>query len=155
MLLRTHVIFAVAAGFLALRYLLAASPAAALAAAAAISLAVNPLVDLLGHEHGRRSPRTHEPLHATVLGAATGGILGLAFGYALHVAPWAAAVAGAVEALSHLFLDAFTEHGIYVRRNGRYKRFALAHLRYNDPTANRLTAAFSILAIIAVFLQSP
>ncbi|AEA12986.1 hypothetical protein TUZN_1515 [Thermoproteus uzoniensis 768-20] len=149
MLLRTHVVFAIAAGFLALRYLLAVPPAAALAAAAAISLAVNPIVDFLGHEHGRRSPRTHEPLHAAVLGAAVGGVLGLAIPYA---APWAAA-AGAVEALSHLFLDAFTEHGIYVRRNGRYKRFAFAHLRYNDPTANGLTAAFSILIIVAVLLQ--
>lgn len=79
----------------------------------------------------------------------------MVFGYPLHVAPWATAVAGAVEALSHIFLDAFTEHGIYVRRNGRYERFAFAHLRYNNPMANGLATVFSVLAIIAAFLKSP
>ncbi|MGC9050330.1 DUF1286 domain-containing protein [Pyrobaculum sp.] len=152
--MNTHMAFSTAVGFLALLYLLAVPPTYALATAAILSF-INPLIDFYGHERGRRSPRTHEPLHATVLGAVTGGFLGLVFAIALHVAPWASAVVGAIEALSHLLLDAFTEHGIYVRRNGRYERFAFAHLRHNDPMANGLTTMFSLLAIIAGFLHSP
>ena len=146
MLLKTHVIFGVAVGFLAMR--LGAPPAASLAVAAVLSALINPAMDYLGHESGRRVPRTHEPMHAAALGAAVGAAAGLALG--LHVAY--CALAGAAVSLSHLLLDAFTEHGIYVRRGGRYRRFALAHLRYNDPAANGLAAAISLLVLAAGLL---
>jgi hypothetical protein len=34
-----------------------------------------------------------------------------------------------------MLLDVFTERGIYVKRNGKWKRFALA-LSYDNPLAN-------------------
>ncbi|AYN75599.1 DUF1286 domain-containing protein [Saccharolobus solfataricus] len=45
---------------------------------------------------------------------------------------------GVVVGPSHLFLDVFTERGIYVKKYGRWKRFALAHFRYD----NRLSLHF-------------
>jgi hypothetical protein len=35
-----------------------------------------------------------------------------------------------------MLLDVFTERGIYVKRNGKWKRFALAHFSYDNPAVN-------------------
>jgi len=44
-----------------------------------------------------------------------------------------------------MLLDVFTERGIYVKRNGRWVRYALAHFRYNDPLANTLAVFIGFL----------
>ncbi|MEM0183023.1 MAG: hypothetical protein QXU93_05505 [Thermoproteus sp.] len=51
-----------------------------------------------------------------------------------------------------MLLDAFTEHGIYVKRNGRWRRFALAHIRSNDPIANALALLLGLMGILASLL---
>jgi hypothetical protein len=35
-----------------------------------------------------------------------------------------------------MLLDIFTERGIYVKRGGRWRRFALAHFSYDNPVIN-------------------
>ncbi|WP_061992246.1 DUF1286 domain-containing protein [Sulfolobus acidocaldarius] len=56
---------------------------------------------------------------------------------------------GVVVGPSHLFLDVFTERGIYVKRNGRWKRFALAHFRYDNPLANGLAILMGVIMLLA------
>ena len=50
---------------------------------------------------------------------------------------------------SHMLLDVFTERGIYVKRNGKWKRFALAHFSYNNPAVNGLAILLGILMLFA------
>ena len=47
-------------------------------------------------------------------------------------------VSGVLVGPTHMLLDVFTEKGIYVKKHGKWKRFALAHFRYNNPLANGL-----------------
>ncbi|MCY0850482.1 MAG: hypothetical protein OWQ55_07020, partial [Sulfuracidifex metallicus] len=47
----------------------------------------------------------------------------------------------------HMFLDMFTEAGVYVRRRGKWKRYALAHFRYNNPLVNGLAALAGIFML--------
>jgi hypothetical protein len=49
-----------------------------------------------------------------------------------------------------MILDIFTERGIYIKRNGKWERYALAHFKYNDPLANGL----AILAGTMLMLMS-
>jgi hypothetical protein len=51
-----------------------------------------------------------------------------------------------------MILDVFTEKGIYVKKNGVWTRFALAHYKYNDPLANGL-AMFVGLVLGAIALM--
>jgi len=44
-----------------------------------------------------------------------------------------------------MLLDVFTERGIYVKRNGRWVRYALAHFKYNDPIVNTLAVFIGFL----------
>ena len=101
-----------------------------------LSFSVNRLIDL-GHTHKSgyisRSWVTHDVLTAPFWGAGVGLLTYFALLYAGIFAPVAIAM-GAVSALSHLLLDAVTEHGIFVAR----KRKALARFSYNDPRLNAL-----------------
>ncbi|ADB87247.1 DUF1286 domain-containing protein [Saccharolobus islandicus] len=56
---------------------------------------------------------------------------------------------GVVVGPSHLFLDVFTERGIYVKKYGRWKRFALAHFRYDNPLANGLAILMGVIMLLA------
>jgi len=56
---------------------------------------------------------------------------------------------GVVVGPSHLFLDVFTERGIYVKRNGKWRRFALAHFRYDNPLANGLAILMGVIMLLA------
>jgi len=38
-----------------------------------------------------------------------------------------------------MFLDMFTEAGVYVKKGGKWRRYALAHFRYNNPLAKEKT----------------
>ena len=50
---------------------------------------------------------------------------------------------------SHMLLDAFTERGIYVKRNGKWRRVALAHFSYDNPAVNGLAILLGILMLFA------
>ena len=50
---------------------------------------------------------------------------------------------------SHMLLDVFTERGIYVKRNGKWRRVALAHFSYDNPAVNGLAILLGILMLFA------
>jgi hypothetical protein len=58
---------------------------------------------------------------------------------------------GIIVGPSHMLLDVFTEKGIYVKRGGKWARFALAHFRYNDPTVNGLAVFIGFLLGVTAF----
>ena len=41
----------------------------------------------------------------------------------------------------------FTEAGVYVKKGGKWRRYALAHFRYNNPFANGLAALAGIFML--------
>jgi len=49
---------------------------------------------------------------------------------------------------SRMLLDVFTERGIYVKRNGKWRRFALA-LSYDNPLANSSAILSGVLMLFA------
>ncbi|ACP50054.1 Protein of unknown function DUF1286 (plasmid) [Sulfolobus islandicus Y.N.15.51] len=56
---------------------------------------------------------------------------------------------GVVVGPSHLFLDVFTERGIYHKVNGKWRRFALAHFSYDNPLVNGLAILLGIIMLLA------
>jgi len=56
---------------------------------------------------------------------------------------------GVVVGPSHLFLDVFTERGIYHKVNGKWRRIALAHFSYDNPMANGLAIIAGVIMLLA------
>jgi len=50
---------------------------------------------------------------------------------------------------SHMFLDVFTERGIYHKVNGKWRRIAFAHFSYNNPLANGLAILLGVIMLFA------
>ena len=127
-----------------------------------VSVLGNTLIDKLGHEMvsfrgeyiPRRTPLTHTVPRSILWGLVS--VLPVA-ALAYYVYPYYYFVRvsmmlvldGILVGPSHMLLDAFTEKGIYVKRNGKWQRFALAHFRYNDPAANGLAG---LAGIVMLFL---
>jgi len=108
-------------------------------------------MDHAGHERKGLTIRRTWVTHSIFTGSALGIVLGilLAFGFQYVNLPFsfiAFALQGFVSALSHLFLDAITEGGIFIFT----KRFALAHFRYNNPFLN---TGFALLGMFLLFLS--
>jgi len=108
-------------------------------------------MDRAGHERKgltiRRTWVTHSIFTASALGIFLGILLAFGFEYVnLPFSFIAFALQGFVSALSHLFLDAITEGGIFIFT----KRFALAHFRYNNPFLN---TGFALLGMLLFFLS--
>jgi len=116
-----------------------------------LGFAVSFLMDHLGHERRgfviRRTWVTHSVFTALALGVFLGVLLAFGFQYVnLPFSFVAFALEGFISALSHLFLDAITEGGIFIFT----KRFALAHFRYNNLFLN---TGFSLLGMFLLFLS--
>jgi membrane-bound metal-dependent hydrolase YbcI (DUF457 family) len=108
-------------------------------------------MDHLGHERKgfgtRRTWITHSIFTGSALGLFLGILLALGFEYAnLPFSFVVFALQGFVSALSHLFLDAITEGGIFILT----KRFALAHFKYDNPFLN---TGFALLGILLLALS--
>ena len=160
MLLRTHVIFT--AAVLALLGAALSSPLLAWCGVP-ISFLANYIIDGFGHTRRRwgrrlyvsRTPLTHTPTHSAVAGALAAIPVAAALYFYSYPSLAPAAVAlGAVAGLSHVFLDAFTEAGIFVKRGGTYRRAAIAHLTYNNAAANTSISILSLLVAAAVLLHA-
>ncbi|EHP68183.1 Protein of unknown function (DUF1286) [Metallosphaera yellowstonensis MK1] len=99
-----------------------------------ISSLSNTLIDRLGHEvrggFVRRTPTTHTLPRSVIWGL----LPSLPLFYFFHVLP--ILLLGVLSGPSHMLLDIFTERGIYVKRGGRWRRFALAHFSYDNPVIN-------------------
>jgi Na+/phosphate symporter len=170
MLLRTHYVFST--GILTfLGSLITRDPFGALVFAGIVSVLANTLIDQLGHEMveiegkylPRRTPLTHTWFRSILWGSIVTAVVALFAYFALHSSYYhysyhysyfqlrelftLAVIYGVLVGPTHMFLDVFTERGIYVKRNGRWVRYALAHFRYNDPLANGLAVLGGMLLL--------
>ncbi|QXJ30736.1 DUF1286 domain-containing protein [Saccharolobus shibatae] len=55
---------------------------------------------------------------------------------------------GVIIGPSHMLLDVFTERGIYVKKHGKWRRFALAHFRYDNPAINGLAIIVGVIMFL-------
>jgi membrane-bound metal-dependent hydrolase YbcI (DUF457 family) len=126
----------------------------------AVAVLGNTLIDRFGHEirsvYGRemvrRTPLTHTLPRSAVWGFIPALVLTLLYYYAYNYANEELLFLALVSLLngpSHMLLDVFTERGIYVKRNGKWKRFALAHFSYDNPAVNWMAISMGILMLFA------
>ncbi|ACP35712.1 Protein of unknown function DUF1286 [Sulfolobus islandicus L.S.2.15] len=123
-----------------------------------IAVLGNTLIDRLGHKEIQtrrglipvRTPLTHTLPRSVVWGFIPALGLSLLFYYAYHYLSEELLLLVLVSLLngpSHMLLDAFTERGIYVKRNGKWRRVALAHFSYDNPLVNGLAILLGILML--------
>ncbi len=128
----------------------------------ALAWLVNHVIDKLGHSLRNgipvRMPRTHSIFTAPLWGLLVAAPLYYVVSYLslfpastitighfnIPVAAWLF-IAGVYVAYNHLFLDSLTQAGVYFTTH----RIALAHLRYNDATAN---SVFVVLGLLATYI---
>ena len=155
MLIKTHIIFS-SGLLLFIGTLITHEPGLIFVYTITVSAVANVLIDRLGHEtinvNGklvpRRTPLTHTWFRSVLWGLLVSILLSpLLFIIAsgtyydslrLPQTVLAVLVYGILVGPSHMMLDMFTEKGIYVKKDGKWVRFALAHFKYNDPTVNGL-----------------
>ncbi|MEL9990373.1 MAG: DUF1286 domain-containing protein [Thermoproteus sp.] len=148
MMLRTHYTFSAGLLALALAALFRPPLYETLTVALLVSATANSVIDMLGHKGGRRTPLTHTVPRSVAWGLASSLLAAVVVPKALPLALAAGAIAGP----SHMLLDVITEHGIYVKRNGHWRRLALAHIRYNNPLANLALTLLGVLFLVLAIL---
>ncbi|BCU70322.1 DUF1286 domain-containing protein [Stygiolobus caldivivus] len=127
----------------------------------------NTLIDRLGHETRyfsgreviRRTPLTHTVPRSVMWGVIPAVIItGLYYLTFNQLTPRIIelTIISLLNGPSHMLLDAFTERGIYRKVNGKWRRVALAHFRYNDLAVNSLASLTGILMLfVAMQLTHP
>jgi hypothetical protein len=165
MLIKTHVVFS-AGLLLFIGALITHEPGLILVYTLTVSAVANVLIDRLGHEtvniNGkpvpRRTPLTHTWFRSVLWGLLVSILLSpLLFitmsstSFQLSKTVLMVLVYGIIVGPSHMLLDVFTEKGIYVKRDGKWARFALAHFKYNDPTVNGLAVFIGFLLGVTAF----
>ncbi|MCY0859563.1 MAG: DUF1286 domain-containing protein [Sulfolobaceae archaeon] len=154
MRLSTHYIFSI--GLLTFIFSLFTSFYTSFVLSALISIPANLIIDRLGHEerfgYVRRTPRTHTFPRSIAWGFIPAILVLIFLIYIMSVRLILPTVlAGIIVGPSHMLLDVFTEHGIYVKKNGRWHRFSLAHFRYDNPAVNGLAIlAGALLLFLAL-----
>ncbi|BFI76640.1 DUF1286 domain-containing protein [Sulfurisphaera ohwakuensis] len=133
--------------------------------AAYSSILGNSLIDKVGHREmltGRgyipvRTPLTHTYPRSVLWGLLPTIPLAFLIHYIYgYYALVEVLVSGIIVGPTHMFLDMFTEAGVYVKKNGKWRRFALAHYKYDNPAVNGLAIfAGFILLLIAYYLTYP
>ncbi|QIW24763.1 DUF1286 domain-containing protein [Sulfolobus sp. S-194] len=132
--------------------------------AAYSSVLGNSLIDGLGHREivtrggyvPVRTPLTHTYPRSVLWGLVTVlPIILLLYHYytavSLHILFLQTIVAGVMVGPTHMFLDMFTESGIYVKKRGKWRRFALAHYRYDNPFVNGLAIFTGFLLLLTAY----
>jgi len=129
---------------------------------AIISFISNTIIDRLGHvkKYSRRigtfysrTPLTHTFPRSIFWGFVSSLPFNFLFYYTKIISQQDFIIASALSLVagpSHMFLDIFTENGIYVKKNGSWRRFALAHFDYNNVFINSF---FIIIGIIMIILS--
>lgn len=120
-----------------------------------ISYLVNLAIDALGHErrgaYVARSPRTHTVGRSMIIGLALSIPVAAFFYYMTPIGfsySFAVALMGPISGLSHMFLDSLTEHGVFIRRGGKWVRFAILRARYNNAVLNGLFTVLGLLMLL-------
>lgn len=119
-----------------------------------LSIAGNLIIDMLGHKEIRtrrgviptRTPLTHT-FPRSVLWGMLPSIPFFGLGFLMGDFPWFLLLSGLIGP-SHMVLDVFTEAGIYVKRGGKWRRYALAHFRYNNPFANGIAILMGFVMLL-------
>ncbi|AEM38904.1 hypothetical protein Pyrfu_1036 [Pyrolobus fumarii 1A] len=150
MKLATHVAFS--SSIAAALALLAGCPASCAWYAAWSSALVNIALDLLGHEVRGGRPRRTAFSHSFVGPLAFSTVFMTSALLAPPPEALAAIIAILVGSYSHLALDAVTEGGVYPYWPLSSKRWRLASLPYNHPTANKLAMLMGALALLTSLL---
>ncbi|BFH72241.1 DUF1286 domain-containing protein [Sulfurisphaera javensis] len=63
-------------------------------------------------------------------------------------------ISGILVGPSHMLLDVFTENGIYIKKNGKWRRYALAHFKYDNIGINGLAIFLGFLMLLASYYFS-
>ena len=107
-----------------------------------------------------RTYKTHSLLRGTIWGLLPAIVLSFAVPYLpkdkyiiLNGFPYWILIQGIFVGPLHLFLDLPTEEGIFVKKNGRFNRFALAHIKYNDLFWNTVFQLIGIAFVILTFYK--
>ena len=145
-----------------------------------IAIISNQLIDTLGHENKEinyikadgtkgvivkpvRMPLTHTLFHSILWGLIPSLIALLCFHILLKHTPAFKNIntrnipiliflQGILSGPLHLALDYITEGGVFVKKNGRYVRTALAHIKYNDPVWNIFFQFIGVLFVVLTIL---
>ena len=117
-----------------------------------LALAANYLIDALGHRGRGRAPFAHSLVGVTLVTIALFTALTALSPYAPipsidALKLFASSYAGA---LTHLLLDALTEGGVYIAYPFSRRRFAIAHLDYDNPVANVVASTLAIALLLYV-----
>lgn len=154
MKLRTHYIFSAGLISLVLSLIFRINFLDNITISLLVSILGNTVIDRLGHreittrfgEIPVRTPLTHTIPRSVAWGLVSTLPLLAILLYLTHYyyLQWyttffiSILISGILVGPSHMLLDAFTEKGIYVKKNGKWRRFALAHFRYDSPLVNGL-----------------
>ncbi|ACP36069.1 Protein of unknown function DUF1286 [Sulfolobus islandicus L.S.2.15] len=120
-----------------------------------IAVIGNSLIDKLGHREIQtrrglipvRTPLTHTVPRSVLWGWIPSLLLIPLTGY-YHETIIISLIA-LLNGPSHMLLDVFTERGIYVKKDGRWRRVALAHFRYDNPAVNGLAILLGVMMLFA------
>ena len=133
-----------------------------------LAIISNQLIDTLGHEKNKdgypvRTPLTHTLFHSMLWGSIP-ALIALLFFHILLIhtpvfknintrnIPILIFLQGFLSGPLHLALDYITEGGVFVKKNGKYVRTALAHIKYDDPVWNILFQFIGVLFVAATVL---
>ena len=162
MKIKTHNIFTI--GILTALGSFFTTPVFSFLFASFIAIISNQLIDALGHEKNKsgvpvRTPLTHT-LFRSILWGLIPALIALLFFHILlkHTQIFKNINAinvtvliflqGILSGPLHLALDYITEGGVFIKKNGKYKRTALAHIKYNDPVWNILFQFIGVLLVV-------
>jgi len=163
---KTHNLFNI--GILTAIGSLFVNPIASLISAGILSMTGNAIIDDFGHKKNNygievRTYKTHSILRATIYGFLPAVIL---FFIVIHLnyfdkfipldrfishKPYWILIQGLFVGGLHLLMDVITEGGIFVKKRGRFQRFAIAHIKYNNVFWNTFFQIVGIAILILTF----
>ena len=163
MKLKTHNLFNI--GILTIIGSLFVNPVASLISAGILSITGNTIIDTFGHRnngYGKpiRTYKTHSLLRSIIWGGCPAIVL---FFVLPHLPknkfipegiPYWILIQGIFVGPLHLAMDIITEGGIFIKKNGRFQRYALAHIKYDDIFWNSFYQLIGIAIIILIFYRS-
>jgi len=161
MKLKTHDIFS--AGVLTAIGLILTSPLNSFITACILSFVGNGIIDKFGHKRNAmgipvRTYKTHSFLRSIIYGGIPAIILFFAAKYlyskGMTYLPvnlnWLL-LQGLFVGPLHLAIDVITEGGIFIKKRGRFQRFALAHIPYDSFLWNSFFKVIGLLILFVIF----
>jgi len=160
MKLTTHNIFTI--GVLTAIGLTLTSPVNSLITACILSVIGNGVIDKFGHKkNGMGMPvrtfATHSFLRGTIWGFLPATFLYIAarFAWTAQILPYAhpywILLQGLFVGPLHLAIDIITEGGIFIKKNGRFQRFAIAYIPYDSFLWNSFFKIIGLFILFVIF----